>query len=241
MITVASIYAPRREHELWMDYVPLLRLQKASVERLGCRHVVITDVDGDLEFGSEFKTHVVLDAPRSLMHFILRGLEDYLDRAPAEHDGILLCGADGLLCRDPAPLFADMAAARVDCAFTTHPFGDCILNMGAQFIAAHMAPLVRIGYEKAVLNLMKMPAGGHRWGDDQLAFAEVWQPVLEYGDYVRRVADWDIKVRFLPVPGYNDAPENAADLRGLPMIAHFRNQRRKSWMAAWARQHLGIG
>lgn len=245
MITVASIYSPRRDHEYWMDYVPLLRVQKASVERLGCRHVVITDVEGDLEFGSEFETHVVLDAPRSLMHFILHGLAVFLQNQPADHDRILLCGADGLLCNDPDKAFDGDHGDYVAAAFTTHPFGDCILNMGAQFINANSAGFVAPFYAEAYRRLLAMPGGGHGWGDDQTAFASVWDPTLQHGDYLRSIPfgphnKISCRVRFLPVPGYNDAPDRVEDSKGRPVIAHFRNRQRKSWLPQWAERHLGI-
>ncbi len=241
-VRIVTIYAPRRQHPKWLDYVPLLRLQRESCRRFGLRQIVITDPAGADEL-REFDLFVDPDMPQSLMPALTHGLWAFVlamavqERlAPHSVSHTLICGADGLVCRDPRPVFDPAHGGDFDAAFTTHPFHDCILNTGAQFISAGSHGILeayyRLGFEGC----------GDRWGDDQKAFAANLDPVLAHGDYLRphpNSAGGHARIRFLPVPGYNDAPDHEADSIGLPVIAHFRGSR-KRYMAAWARRHLGI-
>lgn len=224
-----------------MDYVPFLRLQRESCRRFGLDHVVITDAGGAAEFGGELACHVVPGLPEDLMHLILQGLSHYLLTRDEVSGPILLCGADCIIGADPAPLFVDMSAGAVTAAFTTHPFLDCILNMGAQYIAANRARVAGVFYNEACRRLAGMPSGGTLWGDDQRAFASVWDPTLQHGDFRRRLVNYEVKVRFLPVHGFNDAPDHAGDPCSppLPVVVHFRGPR-KQWMADWTGRHLGF-
>jgi hypothetical protein len=68
-IAVVTVFAPRPEHPNWRDdYVPLLKLQRATANRFGHPHIVVTD--GDL--GRDFDEMAVM-LPANLMRAQLAG------------------------------------------------------------------------------------------------------------------------------------------------------------------------
>lgn len=210
---LASFYAPRPEHgRHTYDFIDCLRLQRASCDRFGVRQMVITDASdlGGLDL-------MQARLPRDLMPAIIEGQRQMLDWRCGQD--IILTGADCLLGRDPANLFD----GTFDIAVTTHPFSDCILNTGLIAVAAKAAPAAAKLWAKA-LDLC-----GTRWGDDQLSLAKVFEPTLDHGDYMRH----GLRVKFLPCKSFNWAPEHENDDAGMPLIVHFRGQRKK-WMRAWA-------
>jgi len=219
MVTVASFYAPRPRHPKHVyDYLDCLAVQRASCERFGCRQLVITDAPALRDLPT---FHAEL--PEGLMPAILAAqlalLESGID------DDLVLIGADGLLGRDPAELFT----GDFDLAVTTHPFADCILNTGLIAVPRGKATLAAPIWRSALARC------GDGWGDDQRALAGVLRPTLEHGLEERD----GIKVRFLPVPRFNDAPHHVGH-RIDSLIVHFRGSR-KVWMREWARRHLGLG
>jgi hypothetical protein len=215
---VASFYAPRPAHPRHVyDFLACLRIQRASCARFGCRQLVITDA-GTLDDLPIFRTPL----PHDLMPAILAGQLALLESNPT--DDLLLIGADGLLGRDPRPLFD----GSFDLAVTTHPFADCILNTGLIAVPAGLAIKVASIWRRALARC------GVLWGDDQLALSSVLRPTLHHGVLLRG----DLHVRFLPVPGFNDAPDHEQD-RIDALVVHFRGPR-KAWMAAWAERHLGL-
>lgn len=222
-MTVASFWVYRPSHPLHRSYDECLRLQRASCERLGLRHLVLTDANQPwaiTESDPPWAFHAT-QLPEGLMRAVLLAQIAYLRSDAFEADTVLV-GADCLALHDPAPVFD----GGFDIGITTHPFSDCILNTGTIFCPlAARAHLVRI-WEDAVSGV------GHRWGDDQLALAAVLRPTLEHGDHLRD----GIRVRQFPVPGYNDAPRDEADMIS-PLFAHFRG-RRKDWIGVWWRNFL---
>jgi hypothetical protein len=220
MTTLASFYAPRPEHPNHVyDFVDCLRLQRETCERYGVRQIVITDWLGGFDGIETFHT----DLPHSLMPAILAGQLALLQSGI--HDDLILTGADCLLGRDPSELFDH---SDFDLAITTHPFADCILNTGMMAVAAGSADLVAAIWRNALGDC------GDAWGDDQLALARYIEPTLEHGS--RTLGS--LYVRQLPVPGYNEAPDDAEHkLNPVPLIVHFRGPR-KRWMRAWAARCL---
>lgn len=214
---LASFYAPRPEHPRHRyTFEALLDLQFASCRCLGVRQVVISDTDRLSVDGDIF----VATLPHALMPAIIAGQLALLDSNP--DDDLLLTGADCLLGADPRPLFD----GSFDLAVTTHRFDDCILNTGLIVVPRGQARAAAPIWRRALARC------GERWGDDQQALAREIRPTLKHG-----VEDRDgLRVRFLPVPGFNDAPDNARD--GIrPVIVHFRGPR-KAFMAEWSARFL---
>lgn len=221
MVTVASFYAPRFDHPKHVyDYLECLAVQRTSCERFACRHRVITDRATEHVLERRRAEVFGVHLPDDLMPAILVGQLRLLESAP--DDDLLLIGADGLLGRDPAALFA---VRDFDLAVTTHPFADCILNTGLIAVPRGAAVKVAPIWRRALARC------GSRWGDDQLALAAEIRPTLTHGIEERD----GLRVRFLPVPGFNDAPDNI-DHAIDSLIVHFRGPR-KRWMKAWAARH----
>lgn len=213
---LASFYAPRPEHPRHRyTFEALLDLQFASCRRYGVRQIIVSDT-GLLVDGEVF----VAKLPRALMPAIIAGQLALLDSDP--DDDLLLTGADCLLGADPWP----MLDGSFDLAVTTHRFDDCILNTGLIVVPRGKAKAVAPLWRRA------LACCGERWGDDQLALARAIRPTLTHG-----VEDRDgLRVRFLPVPGFNDAPASSHD--GIrPVIVHFRGPR-KGFMAEWSARFL---
>lgn len=233
MVTdVVSVYAPRREHPSWLDYRPLLELQRRSCERFGARQVVITDEPGKAEL-ADFECFVDVSMPRPLMKALTHGYWSYLAARLPERNTVLT-GADCLLAADPAAVFEQEGG--FDLALTTEDFADCILNTGGQFVSMGRGCFVEPFYWKAAQDC------GEAWGDDQRSLARAVGATLDQGDHVRTLPPGAMqamaRVRFLPCRGFNQAPDRIDDAIH-PVIAHFRGPR-KAWAAKWAARHLGL-
>jgi hypothetical protein len=229
-VNIVSFLAPRRDHPFYRDYTPFLNILRASCEKFGHRHIVITDdasigefPEGVLDYsqGDAFVTPL----PDNLMRAILAGQLAYLQSPLAKEDTVLL-GADCVLARDPAEVFSQ----EFDIAFTTGPFTDCLLNTGAIYIRGG-ADVAYI-WERA-LGAMRLDA---EWGDDQKALAAVVHPTLEPSV----TAGTGPTIRFVPVDPYNLAPEYPGDDCTRGTVLHFRGPR-KDWMMDYCAEWLGIG
>lgn len=228
-MNIVSFLAPRPDHPFYQDYAPFLEILRASCKKFGHRHIVITDdaqvgeyPDGVLDY-SQGDAFVVDGLPHNLMRAIIRGQLSYLLSPLAKEDTVLL-GADCVLGRDPAEVFAKP----FDIAFTTGPFTDCILNTGAIYI--------RGGADAAHIWARALAGMGEEWGDDQKALAAVVHPTLEES----LVCGNGPTLRFLPVDPYNLAPEYPDDDCRRGYVLHFRGPR-KAWMKDYCARWLGIG
>lgn len=217
-MNVVSFYAPRPDHPLFQDYTPFLRILDESCKRFGHRHIVLTDVDLP---GFE---HIKMHLPHNLMLAFVMAQRMYLESFHAETD-TLLTGADCVLARDPAGIFAN---GEFDIACTTHPFADSILNTGAIFVRGG-SRVSRFWKRAEAMN----PA---EWGDDQRVLRDALGATLDHGLHLRG----GVRVRFLPLHPWNVAPDNPGDPPGDAVILHFRGPR-KQWMQHYCAAYLGIG
>lgn len=124
---------------------------------------------------------------------------------------VLFVGADCLLT-------ADLRVTNADLVITTGPFSDCKMNTGAIWVAA---PRRASEIWQQAVDSKPM-----HWGDDQRA---LYAAILKSNLIVQEV----------PCEEHNWAPADANDAAGMPTVVHFRG-RRKSFMASWARNFLGI-
>lgn len=217
-MNVVSFYAPRRHERHIYDFADCLALQRASCLRFGCRQIVITDLPPIAEF-----TTLRVDLPLALMRASLAGQLAYLESAAFDAD-TLLTDADTVLGSDPRAVFD----GSFDLAVTTHPFSDCILNNGAIFVPLAAKGRVEKFWRAALADC------GEAWGEDQRALRDALGATLEHG-----IAERDgIRVKFLPCPGYNWAPESEAD-PVKAVIVHFRGPR-KRWMRRWTERHAAV-
>lgn len=150
-MNIVSFYAPRPEHPYSQDYTPFLNLLRASCERFGHRHIVLTD---DASVGADA---YVADLPRSLMKATIAAQLAYLSDPQFSDVPTLLTGADCVLARDPTSLECDS-----DITITTDDrFHDCRMNCGAIYIRrpALLAPVWADALARC----------GDEWGDDQIS------------------------------------------------------------------------
>lgn len=143
---VASIFAPREERWPHCDYIACARLLDASCERLGLRHVLISDREWP---GLET---AVFDLPANLMHLLLDGQRKFLEATPGP---VLLVGVDCLVTADPHPVLTG------DLTVTIGPFSDCEMNTGGIWCSdgPRCAPVWKAAIDRKPVN----------WGDDQIA------------------------------------------------------------------------
>lgn len=151
---------------------------------------------------AEFETFIT-PLPENLMLALVEAQRAFLAATPGP---ILLVGADCILTADPRNELDGH-----DIAITIGPFTDCEMNTGAIWIAN--GPTCAPVWADA---LAQKPT---KWGDDQRAI---------YG----AIQASGLKVRRLDCQTHNWAPTDIADRAYLPMVAHFRGNR-KQWMAGW--------
>lgn len=142
--------------------------------------------------------------PENLMQAFLSAQMQLLETAT---EPVLLTGADCILTADPRPLLEE----DFDVAITVGPFRDCRMNSGMI--------IVRDGPKAAKIWRAALESNPTQWGDDQTSL-------------YRAILASDLKVKELPCQRYNWAPESPDDPAGMPMIAHFRGNR-KGWMRMW--------
>lgn len=160
---VASFHAPREDR--WgVDYDALLMLLDASCQRLGLRHVVISDSPRPALLET-----AIFDLPENLMLAILDGQRQFL---AATSGPVLLVGADCLLTANPPVLIGS-----IDMAITTSDqFSDCRMNTGAIWCAD--------GRTCAPVWQAALDDNPQKWGEDQTT---LYDAVKESGLRVREV------------------------------------------------------
>lgn len=219
MIEVVTVYTPRPKNAQWKDYLPLLALQKRSVEKFGHRHIVVSD--------AEVPGFEVLRAelPGSLMHAIMAGQLAYLE-AWSGKDPAVLVDADVLIGRDLAGAFDD----GWDLGLTSRVEPRSPINNGLMY-------LNRGGKERALRFFRAAYAlCENHWGGDQEAISQAAAPVHDKGIHERKGA----LVKFLPCKHYNMTPTvNGIAGKGKPFGIHFKGER-KGQMAPFAAHFLGL-
>jgi len=124
---------------------------------------------------------------------------------------VLLVGADCLITRDPRPLLL----GDITCT-TSSTFSDCEMNSGAIWCMPSQSHVWRNA-------LARNPV---EWGQDQTCLYAAMQESC-------------VDLATVRAEDHNWAPETVEDNAGMPTVVHFRG-RRKSWMAEWARRHMGL-
>lgn len=145
MTVVVSTFAPRYEKWPGTDYDDLLRVLQASCDRLGVRHVCISD---------SYRPHCdtfVCDLPQALMPLLIDAQLQFMRQCD---EPILFTGADCILTRNPDGVLKP----GIDLAITTDA-SHRRLNTGAMFVAdgPRCAPVWQ-----AALDM-----GPDEWGTDQ--------------------------------------------------------------------------
>ncbi len=207
MIQVVTVYAPRPAHPKWMDYLPLIRLQKRTVEHFGHRHVVVTD-GGPLEGLNTLRVAL----RESLMWAQLEGYLAFLEQWDGAHP-VVFADADVAIARELSGAFGD----GFDIGLTSRIEETSPVNNGVMYVSAG-ARAAALGFFRAAHALCE----GH-WGGDQEAISQAAAPVKEKGDWMRQGA----RIRFLPCKRFNMTPSvNGIAGKGDPFAVHFKGDRK---------------
>jgi hypothetical protein len=210
---VLSFYA-YREDKWGVNYHDCLSVLQDSCDRLGLRHMVISDRQQ-----AGFETFIT-DLPENLMRALIEGQRN----ARRDLDGpLMFIGADSVVSRLPG---ADFDGC--DLAVTVFPFGDSCLNNGLIYSKDKRGLVL---WEKALENNPK------EWGDDQLSIKWALEPVPSQVDRPGDEQRLGLTVRWFSCVTHNWAPENVGDHAGMPLIVHFRGMR-KPWMRPWYERHV---
>lgn len=232
-LTVASFWVHRPDHPRHgeSDFRGMLEVLQGSCNRLGVRHVVLTDWDTVplLPDGMHFHaTHL----PAELMQAITSAHAGFLESPDKtvpcrDADGdVLFVGADSILLADPRPHLP----ADADLYVTSRRPSERLdaVNNGFQFI--------RRGAIERAATLYRRVADrcGTEWRDDQRALVAELAPVPMPLAIEERAG---LRVAFLPMKRFNDCPLWPADPCKGAILLHFRGRQRKKLMLAWAKKH----
>lgn len=219
-LTVVTPFAPRPDHPLWMDYLPLLRLLGASARRFGHRHRVVTDA----ELPGFETLRVAL--PAELMPAILAENVAYLETWDDSHP-VVFADCDCLVMRDLGGAFD----GSFDIGLTHRDNPADPINNGVIYLAAGARTAALAFFRRA------LAVCGTEWGADQWAVAAAAAPVPdEDGVQVRN----GVRYAFLPMVTHQAIPSNPPHWqKGNPFVVHFKGRRDKALMTSYAAR-LGV-
>lgn len=150
---VASIFAPRYEKWEGCDYDDMLALLQDSCDRLGIRHICISD-----SYRPNCETFRC-DLPENLMQLLIDGQRQFMLQCD---EPILFTGADCILTANPAPLLDADVDLHVTCS-SDHKR----LNTGFM--------LVRDGRVCAPIWADALKRNPVQWGEDQTTLLDAMQ------------------------------------------------------------------
>lgn len=226
-LTVASFWVHRpAEFPQAADYPAMLRILQTSCDRLGLRHVVLTDAStyaSDL-WPTGVEGWSFLDVPVPLMQACTYVQAECLQLHGDQSD-FLFVGADCILLADPNRHFpaepdlcvtARVPSARLDA-----------INNGAMLVRRRAAEKAAALYRRVADRC------GTEWRDDQKALVAELSPVpLVPGIHERA----GLLVGFLPMKRFNQTPLWSADPCKGAVMLHFKGKRGKPLMLAWAKK-----
>lgn len=210
------------------DYPAMLRILQRSCDRLGLRHVVLTDRatrfgeaglwprrDDDLPIEGR-----LFDLPVPLMKAVTSAQAQWLYEIEAREEATLFVGADCIMLRQPTePPGCHLAVTY------RNPTARYPINTGAVFARPH----------KRVRGIFKTIATicGETWCDDQRAIRNVLDPMpATYGNYGRA----GLQVAFRPMHPFNVLPRDLDDRCEGAQMVHFRGKARKQFLFDWAKR-----
>lgn len=228
---IASFWVYRPvEHPHAFDYPILLKILQASCDRVGLRHIVLTD-HATLE-SDRWPAGIegwASDLPMPLMQATTHAQANFLE-AGCDTD-VLFVGADCILLANPLKALPREPAL---CLSYRHPGANYPINNGFQVIRRHALPQVAALYRRIA------DRTGERWCDDQRAIRAELEPMPpECGVYPRA----GLSVAFVPMRRFNHLPKDVDDPARGATLLHFRGkqhatgQHRKEFMVAWAKRH----
>lgn len=204
------------------NYPGMLRILQRSCDKLGLRHVVLTDelTASSPEWPEGIEAHVAW-LPPQLMRAATEAQASYLEKLPA-HD-VMFVGADCIMLKDPEDFYPTEPAL---CVTYRSPESQYPINTGAQLIRRHsIEPVARL-YRRVADRC------GTVWCDDQRALIEELSPMPKINGIYERNG---LLVGFMPMKRRNVVPYNIADPCPSACMVHFRGKARKKFFFDWAR------
>ncbi len=229
--TVASFWVYRPvEHPNAADYPAMLHILQRSCDRLGIRHLVLTDPEtAALPRWPAGIEPWARPLPTPLMQAAMEAQASYLASVP-ETD-TLFVGADCIFLRDPSR-FAPKEPAL--CLSYRHPEANYPINNGFQLIRRH-------SIDKAIPLYRRISdRTGTKWCDDQRSIKAELEPMPPACGVYERAG---MQVAFVPMKTFNRLPKSALDPCSGAVMLHFRGkqhstgQTRKELLFAWAKLH----
>ncbi len=229
MVCSFWVYRPV-EHPTAFDYPVLLRILQTSCDRLGLRHVVLTDhatlASERWPAGIE---GLASDLPLPLMQAATTAHANLLEAMPA--NDVLFVGADCILLRDPSSHVPSDVALSL-----TYRHADARYPINNGFMYVHRSAMA---HTSALFRRVADRCGAV-WCDDQRALIAELSPMpASCGIYERA----GMRVCFLPMMPFNNMPRTVDAPAGSAVAFHFRGkqhatgQHRKELMVAWAQRH----
>jgi hypothetical protein len=228
---VASFWVHRPvEHPNAFDYPVLLRILQASCDRIGVRHIVLTD--SSTRFDGRWPEGIgawACDMPGPLMQACTTAHARFLESGP--DDDVLFVGADCILLSDPMKKLSKGADLHLS---YRHPFANYPINNG--FMLTRKASIAKV----AALYRRIADRCGAKWCDDQRSIRAELEPMPDACGVHERVG---LKIEFVPMRLFNHLPKTIDDPARNATLLHFRGkqhatgQHRKDFMVSWAQRH----
>lgn len=226
---VASFWVYRpEEFPAAADYPAMLRVLQRSCDRLGLKHVVLTD---RLTFDSPkwpagVKGWALTDCPKPLMRAVTEVQARFLESGCAGvRDDVAFVGADCIVKQRLRFNFIPPADLYVTYRTPTARYP---INTGLQFVpaasVAKVAPLFRRVADRC----------GVKWCDDQRAIRAELEPMPRAAGMHARAG---LTVGFMPMRPYNVTPRGPDDPCRTAFMVHFRGKGRKGLFFEWAQRN----
>lgn len=229
---VASFWVHRPvEHPNAFDYPVLLRILQASCDRIGARHIVLTD-HATFAMADRWPIDVegcASELPGPLMQATTKAQANFLESAP--EDDVLFVGADCLLLSNPMKKLSKGADLHLS---YRHPFANYPINNG--FMLTRKASIAKV----ALLYRRIADRCGAKWCDDQRSIRAELEPMPDACGLHERAG---LKIEFVPMRLFNHLPKTVDDPARNATLLHFRGkqhatgQHRKDFMVSWAKRH----
>jgi len=227
---VASFWVHRPEEFPQAPHYPaMLRILQRSCDRLGLRHIVLTDKQTrhtllwprrDDDFPIEAR---LFDLPQPLMQAVTYAQAAWLREEEAETEPTLFVGADCIMLRKPTPNPLAHMTVTYRHAGARYP-----INTGAILIGKPCKPV------RDLFNDIFRRCG-ETWGDDQRAIRDALAPMPE--DHAIHHRAGGLAIDFAHMFPLNYLPRSLEDRAAGADVVHFRGRERKDFLFQWAERH----
>ena len=170
MVEVVSVWAPRPENEKWRDdYLAMLAMQQESAERVGHRHILVTDDPSPPE-----GLCILHPMQQSLMHAILEGQLAYVSHHWTGENPLVVLDLDCLIMQSLEGVFAKgtgIAGGAFNILLTVRENPISPVQNGAMYFSAGSKAHAVSFFSRALASCES------HWGGDQEALSRAAAPI----------------------------------------------------------------